>query len=44
MAALPNECSLLALGGDVKPAKGFIERIDPLRANVQLFELITIYH
>ena len=43
MAALTNECSLLPLGGDIKTAKGFIERIDPLGANVQLFELITIY-
>jgi hypothetical protein len=44
MAALTNECSLLPLGGNVEPAKGFIKRIDPLGANVQLFELITIYH
>ena len=40
MAALTNECSLLALGGDVEPAKGFIERINPFGANVQLFELL----
>ena len=30
--------------GDIETAKGIIERIDPLGANVQLFELITIYH
>ena len=44
VAALTNECSLLSLGGDVEPAKGFVERINPLRANVQLFELFTVYH
>jgi hypothetical protein len=44
VAALPDKRRLLALGRDVEPTESFIERINPLWANVQLFKLFTVYH
>jgi hypothetical protein len=44
MATLANEGCPLPWGHDVESLKGGIQRIDPLRANVQFAELIAIDH
>jgi hypothetical protein len=44
MSTLPNKGRLLAMGGDIESTKGFIECINPLRTDVKLLKLVSVYH
>jgi hypothetical protein len=44
MATLTDERSLLTRREDVESLKGGVQRIDPLRADVEFLELFSVDH